>query len=147
MISNMMKAGALVPGEIPCRLIKAAMEKQGWAAKKFLIDGFPRNQDNYKSWQAVMGDSIDLAGILHFVVDEEQLTARILKRAETSGRADDNIETLRKRFATYKNEQIPVITMFEQQGNVKNINGMQDIETVYAEVISTLAANKRQILV
>jgi UMP-CMP kinase len=43
MISNMMKAGALVPGEIPCRLIKAAMEKQGWAAKRFLIDGFPRN--------------------------------------------------------------------------------------------------------
>ena len=61
-----------------------------------------------------MGDSIDLAGILHFVVDEEQLTARILKRAETSGRADDNIETLKKRFSTYKNEQIPVVTMFEK---------------------------------
>jgi len=50
MISNMMKAGALVPGEIPCLLIKAAMEKHGWAGKRFLIDGFPRNQDNYKSW-------------------------------------------------------------------------------------------------
>ena len=109
MISNMMKAGALVPGEIPCRLIKAAMEKQGWAAKRFLIDGFPRGMDNYTSWQAVMGESIDLAGILHFVVDEEQLKQRILKRAETSGRADDNVETLLKRFATYRTEQLPAI--------------------------------------
>ena len=94
-----------------------------------------------------MGDSIDLAGILHFVVDEEQLTARILKRAETSGRADDNIETLKKRFATYKNEQIPVVTMFEQSGMVNSIDGMQDIETVYSQVISTLAANKRKLIV
>ncbi len=109
MISNMMKAGALVPGEIPCRLIKAAMEKQGWAAKRFLIDGFPRGMDNFTSWQAVMGESIDLAGILHFVVDEEQLKQRILKRAETSGRADDNVETLLKRFATYRTEQLPAI--------------------------------------
>ena len=45
-----------------------------------------------------MGDSIELAGVLHFVVDEEALTERIMKRAESSGRADDNIETLKKRF-------------------------------------------------
>ena len=46
----MIKNGEIVPVAITCRLIKAAMVKAGWAKKNFLIDGFPRNQDNYDGW-------------------------------------------------------------------------------------------------
>ena len=45
-----------------------------------------------------MGDSIDLAGVLHFVVEEETLIQRVQARSASSGRTDDNIETLRKRL-------------------------------------------------
>lgn len=51
-----------------------------------------------------MGDSIELAGVLHFMVTEEELTSRVMARAEISGRTDDNIETLKRRFAQYKTE-------------------------------------------
>ena len=73
MIQKIIDAGQIVPVAITCELIKAAMENNGWASGKFLVDGFPRNQDNYDGWNEVMGDSIQLAGVLHFVVTEEVL--------------------------------------------------------------------------
>ena len=98
MIDKIIKEGTIVPVAITCGLIKAAMEKHGWATKKFLVDGFPRNEDNYNGWNEVMGDSIDLAGVLHFVVEEETLIQRIIARGQSSGRTDDNMETLRRRL-------------------------------------------------
>lgn len=73
------------------------MEKAGFD-KKFLIDGFPRSKDNVEGWDDVMGDKVNLGAVLYFVADEKVMTDRILARAATSGRNDDNIETLRKRF-------------------------------------------------
>jgi adenylate kinase family enzyme len=45
--------------------------------------------------------------------NEEAMTARILERAKISGRVDDNVESLKLRFATFKNESIPIINLFE----------------------------------
>lgn len=78
------------------------MEKNGWAEKRFLIDGFPRNQDNFDGWTSVMKDSVEVPFIFHFDVDENTLLNRIMERSQTSGRNDDNIETLKKRFDTFK---------------------------------------------
>lgn len=64
-----------------------------------MIDGFPRSEDNVSGWNEVMGDRVFLGAVLHFDADEAIMTDRILKRSATSGRNDDNIETLRKRFA------------------------------------------------
>ena len=75
------------------------MEKEGWASKMFLIDGFPRSEDNVLGWNQVMGDKVDLCAVLFFDADEKCMTERIMDRAKTSGRVDDNIETLKKRFA------------------------------------------------
>lgn len=73
LIQKIIDEGKIVPVAITCGLIKTAMQNKGWAAAKFLVDGFPRNEDNYTGWNEVMGDSIRLAGVLHFVVEEEAL--------------------------------------------------------------------------
>ena len=80
------------------------MEKAGWSGKKFLIDGFPRNAENYAGWQEAMGDAVEVPCVLHFDASEEAMTARILERAKTSGRADDNLESLKKRFDNFRTE-------------------------------------------
>ena len=138
MIDKIIKDGEIVPVAVTCGLIKAAMEKQGWATKKFLVDGFPRNEDNYIGWNEVMGDSIELAGVLHFVVTEDELAERVLQRAESSGRTDDNVETLRRRFSQYKTEQMGIINKYEEMGKVKTINGLQEVEKVYSDVTTAL---------
>jgi UMP-CMP kinase len=62
--------GKIVPVRITVNLIKKAMIKAGMNLK-FLIDGFPRSDDNVQGWWEVMGDLVDLAGVLHFDADEE----------------------------------------------------------------------------
>ena len=110
------------------------MEQNGWASGKFLVDGFPRNEDNYLGWNEVMGESIHLAGVLHFTADEQALIERVMQRGQTSGRTDDNMETLMKRLNQYKTEQIPIINRYDTMGLVKTINGNQAIEEVYGQV-------------
>ena len=86
-----------------------------------------------------MGDSVQVAGCLHFIVTEEVLEQRIMARAETSGRTDDNVETLRRRFAQYKNEQLGIIARFAERGLVHEIDGSLAIDVVYENVKKALA--------
>ena len=46
MINKICLAGKIVPSTITCGLLKKAMQDAGWDSKKFLIDGYPRNDDN-----------------------------------------------------------------------------------------------------
>ena len=73
------------------------MQKHGWASKKFLIDGFPRNQDNQNGWDEVMGKDADMKFVLFLEADEEAMIERITKRGQEAGenkRNDDNLEVL-----------------------------------------------------
>lgn len=76
MINSIIVEGKIVPVEITCALLKKGMEKKGWD-KKFLIDGFPRNWDNYDGWNKAMGEITETPMILFFEVDEEVLIQRV----------------------------------------------------------------------
>jgi UMP-CMP kinase len=84
----------------------------------------------------VMGDSATVEGVLFYEcpeVNEHNLhrtsiepcaiiikgqavmEARLLERGKTSGRSDDNIETIKKRFRTYIESTVPVINYYDKQ--------------------------------
>ena len=63
-----------MPVAITVNLIKTAREKAGWDAHKYLVDGFPRNEDNYTGWQEVMGESVEVPFVFFFDVHEDILT-------------------------------------------------------------------------
>lgn len=65
-----------------------------------------------------MKKHVEFSGCLYFECSEETMTSRILERSKSSGRADDNIDSIKKRFQTYKNETMPVIELF---GNEKKL--------------------------
>ena len=109
------------------------MEKNGWDKKKYLIDGFPRNQDNYDGWNKVMGEITDVPCIFYFKASLEEMTERILKRAETSGRSDDNRESLQKRFITFQNDSKPIIDLFSGKGMCREIDAMKSVDDVYVD--------------
>ena len=87
-----MAESKIVPGEITVILMKKAMEKAGWAAKRYLIDGFPRSEENIDGWNRVMGDSVNVPFALFMDANEDTMIQRIVERAKTSGRFDDNVE-------------------------------------------------------
>jgi type II secretory pathway component PulJ len=106
------------------------MKANGWASNIFLTDGFPRSMENWNSWKAVVGDEAEVVGILHLVCTEEIMLERIMKRAQTSGRNDDNPEVLKQRFEVNQKETSPVLELFRADNKVFDIDAGGDVETV-----------------
>lgn len=59
---------------------------------------------------------------------------RLLKRGESSGRIDDNIESIKKRFAVFRETSFPVIEEFEKQNKVKTVSCNKPVDEVYNDV-------------
>jgi len=132
MIATMIKNGEIVPSEVTVGLLWKAMETSG--KDKFLIDGFPRNEENNTAWEKEMAGKVDFRFVLFFDCPEEVMQQRIMKRGESSGRTDDNPESIKKRFNTYVNSTIPVVDGYDKQGKVAKIDANRPLETVWADV-------------
>lgn len=72
--------------------------------------------------------------VLFFDCPEEVMQQRLLKRGETSGRADDNAESIKKRFRTFVETSMPVVDMFDKQGRVVKVSAVKTPADVYLEV-------------
>ena len=93
------------------------MEAAG-EAEGFLVDGFPRQLDQAQYFE----DHIAKCKfVLFFDCPESALEQRLLKRGETSGRADDNIETIKKRFKTFIEASMPVVNWFDKMGRAVKV--------------------------
>ena len=128
-LNTVMSQGKLVSSDLLVQLLKKAMK-----GKKFLIDGFPRNQENIDEWNKQIGDTVDLQFVLMMDVSEDVMRERLLKRGQESGRADDNEATILKRFETFQKESLPVIKNYEKLGKVKKINSGQAVDAVFEDV-------------
>ncbi|CAM0913274.1 unnamed protein product [Alopecurus aequalis] len=128
MIDNIINEGKIVPSEITIKLLEEAMIRS--ENDKFLIDGFPRNEENRVTFENVIKISPDF--VLFFDCSEEEMGRRLLGRNQ--GRADDNIDTIRKRFGTFIESSLPVIQYYESKGMVKKINAAKPIPEVFEDV-------------
>lgn len=81
--------------------------------------------------------------VLFFQVGLETLERRLLQRAETSGRADDKIEVIRKRFETFEQTSMPVVAHLQKSMPVYRIAGEGDVEAVFAAVERALKLSAR----
>ncbi|UUC96511.1 nucleoside monophosphate kinase [Comamonas sp. C11] len=140
-IKEYIEAGKLVPNAIVVRLLKDAMERttRTTGKRNFLLDGFPRSLSNLEAWYEVFGKSSELPAMLYFECPFEVLEQRILGRARHSGRADDNIESMKLRFDTFKAETLPTVELFKSKGKCVEVDTSQDRETVYALLRDQLA--------
>ena len=64
------------------------------------------------------------------------MTERILKRSATSGRSDDNAEALKKRFADFRDNQVPIIMGYGDK--VKTIKADEDIDKISEMVLKVV---------
>ena len=76
--------------------------------------------------------------VLFLSCTEEVMLQRLLQRGETSGRADDNVESIRKRFRTFVDTSMPVVDHFRKNGVVVEINATNSIDKVYADICKSM---------
>ncbi|PCJ56288.1 MAG: adenylate kinase [Planctomycetota bacterium] len=140
-IEELITAGNLVPNEIVVTLLKNAMETitRTTGKKNFLLDGFPRSLSNMEGWYEIFGRETELPKMLYFECPYAVLEERILGRAKFTGRSDDNVESLKHRFDTFKVETLPTVDLFKSKNKCIEIDTGQDRQTVYDLVVGNLA--------
>jgi UMP-CMP kinase len=127
-ISKVINQGQIVKSDTTVRLLTNAMAGR---AGPFLIDGFPRSISNLEAFESAVGSP---AFMLFLDVSEAEMEARLLNRGLSSGRSDDNAETIKRRFRTFVQDSLPVVESLEARGCLRRIDAGASVETVFERV-------------
>ena len=135
MAKEYMDKGLLVPDEVMIGMIDLKV-KENKSAKGFIFDGFPRTVAQAKSLDKILtANGIQINGMIALEVEEEELTKRILLRGQTSGRADDQNETLvKQRVKEYNSKTAPVAEYYNGQNKYARINGIGTIDEIFDNI-------------
>ncbi|XP_020522594.1 uncharacterized protein LOC18433797 isoform X3 [Amborella trichopoda] len=125
MICDTIKEGKIVPSEVTVKLLHKHMEAN--ENNKFLIDGFPRTDENRVAFEQFIG--VEPVFVLYFECPEEEM-----------GRIDDNIETIKKRLKVFRKLNLPVINHYSARGKVHKINAVGTIDGVFDNIRSHFVA-------
>ncbi len=126
-----MNKGDLVPDQVTIDMLKEAVD-QNTEAKGFIFDGFPRTTQQAEALDEFLSEkSMSISATLALEADDDILIDRLIKRGETSGRADDqDEEKIRNRFDEYNNKTAPLRAFYEAQGKFHSVNGIGEIEEI-----------------
>ena len=126
-----MDKGELVPDAVVIGMIKSKIEN-GTNAKGFIFDGFPRTVEQAKVLDNLLNENkTPISGMLNLEVEKQELINRLLSRGKTSGRADDQDQSIiENRINVYNEKTLPLIQYYKQQNKHFGINGMGTIAEI-----------------
>ncbi|RZF38712.1 hypothetical protein LSTR_LSTR013702 [Laodelphax striatellus] len=134
-LNEIMTKGELVPTNVVLHLLAEKMISLVSTSKGFLIDGYPRELEQGKQFEKTISPC-DV--ILYLEANDDVMIERLLNRGKTSGRADDNEETIKKRLHTFHTHNDPIVQNYESK--TKKISALNTPEGVFKEVEVILEA-------
>lgn len=130
--------GDLCPDDLTIGMLANHIRKHP-ESKGFILDGVPRTIE-----QAEMLDNPEIIQDLHLDlvldihVDMSEVTKRILKRAEIEKRTDDTPEVVKARVQNFFALTQPLQSYYYDQNKLMKINGMQDVDHVFADICKSI---------
>ncbi|KAA1374718.1 adenylate kinase [Aeromicrobium fastidiosum] len=133
-----MDAGEYVPDEVTNAMVKDRLAQDD-AKDAFILDGYPRTVDQVAKLDTILAElGQQLDGVIELVVDPEELIQRLLKRAETSGRADDTEDVIRHRQEVYTAETAPLLEVYGSRGLLIEVDGVGEVDEVSRRIDAAL---------
>ena len=155
--------GDLVPDELTSRMVRERIA-QGDAQPGFILDGYPRTEEQVKHLDAMLQEAgRSIKAVFFFDLPEEETVKRLSGRlictkdqthiyhavtnppkqegicdidgAPLMQREDDKPDAIRKRVSEYKANTLPLLKIYEGRGLVQTIHATQSIDDVTAEVM------------
>ncbi len=137
-VKEIISKGNLVSDEIVADIIESKIAKN-LQSSGFLFDGYPRTVKQAETLTNILKKfNMSLSGVLSLEVPEELLIERMLERGKTSGRADDNIDSIKHRFVEYDNKTKPVLDYYKDSGKLYAINGVGEIQDIFKTLCATI---------
>ncbi len=160
-----MDQGLLVPDELTCDLVVDRISQPD-AQKGYVLDGFPRTIPQAEALTAALekrGEKIDYA--IDVEVPDSNIIDRMSGRraclscgatyhlkynppkaegqcdncgASLVLRDDDKPETVRKRLDVYHSQTQPLIDYYKAAGALRGVDGTQDIDVVFQDIVGIL---------
>ena len=136
---TLMDQGILVPDEVVIGMIDSKLKENPQAAG-FIFDGFPRTVPQAEGLDQLLEENgTPISCMVALDVSEEELTKRLLLRGQTSGRPDDQDESLvRKRVQEYNNKTAPVAGYYAGQGKYHPVNGIGGIDEIFQQTCNII---------
>lgn len=133
--------GQLIPDQLMVDVLADTLRSpKAQNAPGVIFDGFPRTVPQAQALAKLLeslGKTVD--HVIGLEVDEDQLIDRMLRRGLTSGRADDNIDTIKKRLDVYHSQTAPLRQYYINEKKYRPIDGNPDVDTIAQSIDRAIA--------
>jgi adenylate kinase len=136
LVGSYINAGRLAPDYLVMRIVKKRLEHDD-CRDGCLFDGFPRTivqAQLLDEHLAASGDSLGM--VISLVVAQEELIARMLRRAEIEHRLDDTAETIAARLRVFYTQTAPVLDYYAGHGVLERVDAMRTPEDVFSDILA-----------
>jgi len=135
--------GNLVPDEMIINILSKNIEAFDNDINGMILDGFPRTVAQAEALQSMLNNNgKEISILLDLDVEKDELIDRLLKRGQTSGRSDDNMETIQKRLKVYELQTAPVSDFYKNLNKYAAVNGMGSVDEIFERISSVLDSKK-----
>ena len=133
-IDALISVGNLVPDDMMYGVIEKYISGLPKHCKGTIFDGYPRTVAQAVAFTSLLKKYKMDALMIDLMVDEQLLIQRLIERGKISGRADDNLNTIRHRIAVYHDQTEPIAHYYLRHGNYFAVNGNHEVEDVFKQV-------------
>lgn len=133
--------GQLIPDDLMVKVLAHVLDSHPeLTANGVIFDGFPRTIPQAQALNAMLAErNAAVDAVVGLEVEEKDLIDRMLRRGQESGRADDNIDTIKKRLDVYHTQTSPLKEYYKNEGKYHAINGNGDVENIFGDIKESLS--------
>lgn len=131
--------GQLIPDDLMIRILDDVLDKEAAGKKGVVFDGFPRTIPQAEALKELLNKrGTDLHAVIGLEVPEDELVERMIQRGKSTGRADDNPETIKNRLEVYHHQTSPLRDYYTNEKKYLGINGQGDVERIFDDIAEKL---------
>ncbi|MBR4547338.1 MAG: adenylate kinase [Paludibacteraceae bacterium] len=135
LIDSYISQGQLVPDEVTIQMLEKHIDSLPAETKGLVFDGFPRTENQAVELEKLMVKRGDKAALLLDIhVPEDEVIHRLIERGKTSGRADDNLETIKQRLVVYHRQTEPVAAYYQLLDKYQAVDGLGTIPEIFTRI-------------
>lgn len=132
--------GQLIPDSLMIDILASTYDKM-LPCEGVIFDGFPRTIPQAEALKEMLAKrNTGVTAMLELEVEDAVLIERLVNRGKTSGRADDNEETIKARLDVYHKQTAPLAEWYEKEGLRNTVKGTGALEEISAALCAVIDA-------